>query len=643
MKKDWIYPSKKFVAQSKLASFKLYQKMYRESLENPEKFWSQQAAELFWFKKWDKVYSWKKSKLELEFFAGGKLNACYNCLDRHLDKNADKLAVLWEGDEPGESRKFTYKELFTEVCKFANVLKKHGVKKGNKVCFYMPMVPELLIGILACARIGAIHSVIFGGFSAESLAERINDSRANLLVTSNVSLRNGKSIPMKQNIDADLKHCKSLKKVIVFERKKLKTPMQLGRDFWWQTEMQKVSEICQPAQMNSEDILFILYTSGTTGKPKGVVHSTAGYLLQTALSFKYIFDHQKDDIFWCTADIGWITGHSYLAYGPFLNAATIVMFEGVPTYPAPDRFWQIIDKYQVTVFYTAPTVIRLLSKFGDDLPKKYALKSLRLLGSVGEPINPQAWLWYHNIVGRKRCPIVDTWWQTETGSILITTLPGAMPMKPGAAGLPFFGVEPEVRDEKGKKLKDKQGLLVIKKPWPSMLRTVYKDPKRFRKTYFSHFKDTVYFTGDGAKCDEDGYFWITGRVDDVINVAGHRIGTAEVESALVSHKAVAEAAVVGINHEIKGQALYAFVTVKKGYLISDNLIEDLRQQVAKEIGPIAKPDIIQFAEGLPKTRSGKIMRRILKAIANNEPDLGNTTTLADPDVVSQLVAGHKSL
>ncbi|MBC8444007.1 acetate--CoA ligase [Candidatus Woesearchaeota archaeon] len=631
-------PSKIFRENAHIKSFEEYLKLYQESIENPDLFWAKQAEELDWFKKWDKVSSWKKTKLECKWFEGGKINISYNCLDRHLDSRGNKTALIWE-PEVGKAKKYTYKELHKVVCRFSNVLKKYGVKKGDRVCFYMPMIPELTIGMLACVRLGAIHSVVFGGFSIESLKDRIIDSKAKILITSNASLRKGKSIPMKNNVDAILGDCKSLKKVVVVKRADdIDTFMKKGRDVWWHKEVDSnnIDDFCKAKEIDSEHPAFILYTSGTTGKPKGVVHSTAGYLMYTYLTFKYVFDYKEEDIFWCTADIGWITGHSYIVYGPLANGATTIMFEGVPTYPNPDRYWEIVDKYKVSVFYTAPTVVRALERFGKKWVEKHDLSSLRLLGSVGEPINPDAWMWYHQVIGKGKCPIVDTWWQTETGGILITPLPGAVDLKPGSACFPFFGVKASVLTEEGQKAKKGEGgYLVIEKPWPSMLRTVYKNPKRFKDTYFNKFPG-MYFTNDGVKCDEDGYFWIMGRMDDVVNVSGHRLSTAEVEGALVSHGSVTEAAVVPMPHKIKGSALYAFVTLKKGLSGGIDLISELRNHVGFEIGPIAKPDRIQFTNELPKTRSGKIMRRILKAIAAGKEDVGNTMTLANPEVVKKL-------
>jgi len=635
-------PPQEFSAKAHIKSLEEYQKLYKRSLEDPEGFWGELAENLEWYKKWEKVLDYSfKDNIYIKWFIGGKLNAAVNCLDRHLiTHRRNKAAIIWEG-EPGESRTYTYQQLYTEVCKFANVLKKKGVKKGDRVTIYMPMIPELPIAMLACARIGAIHSIVFGGFSADSLKDRIQDAQASVLITTDASYRSGRVIGLKNNADAALEQCPSVKSVIVYNRTNTKIDMKPGRDFWWHEEMAApdIKGECPPEIMDAEDPLFILYTSGSTGKPKGVLHTTAGYLLYVLTTFKWIFDYKDEDIFWCTADIGWVTGHSYIVYGPLAAGATSLMFEGVPNYPQPDRFWQIVEKYRVNIFYTAPTALRAMMRDGDKWPLAHDLSSLRLLGTVGEPINPEAWMWYYKIIGKERCPIVDTWWQTETGGALITPLPGAIPIKPGSATKPFPGVEAAVIREDGSSAEvNEGGYLVIKRPWPGIMRTVYGQHERFKETYFVQFPG-MYFTGDGARVDEDGDFWLMGRVDDVINVSGHRIGTAEVESALVSHPAVAEAAVVGMPHEIKGQGIYAFVTLKAGQEKSEELRKALVAHVRKEIGPIATPDKIQFADALPKTRSGKIMRRILKKIAAGEVrDLGDTTTLADPSVVQNLIA-----
>ncbi len=639
MSNTTLFPVPEPVARNAWVDEAGYFKMYEASLADPDKFWGEQAKRLHWMKPFTKVKNTSfTGDVHVRWFEDGVLNASQNCIDRHLATRADQTAILWEGDSPSEHRHVSYAELHENVCRLANVLKKHGVKKGDRVTIYLPMIPEAAFAMLACARIGAIHSVVFGGFSPESLIGRIQDCKSTVLITADEGLRGGRQVPLKANADAALKQCPDVKTVIVVRRTGGGIEWKQGRDHWYHEELSKVAKDCAPEPMNAEDPLFILYTSGSTGKPKGVLHTTAGYLLYTAITHQYVFDYHDGDIFWCTADVGWVTGHSYIVYGPLANGATTMMFEGVPNYPDPSRFWQVVDKHKVNIFYTAPTAIRALMREGEAYVKKAARKSLRLLGTVGEPINPEAWLWYHRVVGESRIPIVDTWWQTETGGILITPLPGATPLKPGSATRPFFGIKPEIVDGEGRVLEGAaEGNLCIADAWPGMMRTVFGDHKRFVETYFSTFKGK-YFTGDGARRDEDGYYWITGRVDDVINVAGHRLGTAEVESALVAHPKVAEAAVVGYPHDIKGQGIYAYVTLKAGHEPSEPLRKELVQWVRKEIGPIATPDLIQWAPGLPKTRSGKIMRRILRKIAANEQgQLGDTSTLADPAVVSDLV------
>ena len=622
-----------------------YKKLYERSIKDPEGFWGELAEQLDWYKKWDKVLEWDFKKPEIKWFAGGKLNASYNCLDRHLNSwRSNKVALIWQGEPMEENRIFTYQQLHYHVCKFANVLKKFGVKKGDRVSIYLPMIPELPIAMLACARIGAIHSVVFGGFSSEALRDRINDCGSKVLITADGYYRSGRIVQNKANANEALKDCPGVEKVIVVRRLGIDVPFTKERDVWWHEEMAKedIRLSCEPAAMDAEDVLFILYTSGSTGKPKGVIHTTGGYLLFVYQTLKWVFDLKDEDVFFCTADIGWVTGHSYVVYGPLALGATTLMFEGVPTYPNPDRFWEIVERYKVSIFYTAPTAIRALMREGEGWVKKRAISSLRILGSVGEPINPEAWRWYYKNVGQERCPIMDTWWQTETGGFLISPLP-ITPLKPGSATFPFPGVLPKIIREDGSECEvEEGGSLVIAKPWPGMLRGFWNDQgrKRFKETYFTVFPG-YYFTGDGAKKDEEGYYWLMGRIDDVINVSGHRIGTAEVESALVSHPSVAEAAVIGIPHEVKGQGIYAFVSLKTGMKGSEELRKELLAHVRKVIGPIATPDKLQFADALPKTRSGKIMRRILRKIAEGKiEELGDTSTLTDPGVVIQL-AGEK--
>jgi acetyl-CoA synthetase len=641
-------PPEKLSGKAWIQSMNQYREMYQRSIEDPEGFWSEIADEFHWHKKWNKVRSFEfTDKIDIKFFQGAQTNIAYNALDRHVEGGRkDKIAILWEGNEPTEDKKYTYAQLKDEVCKFANVLKAKGVKKGDRVSIYMPMVPELTIAMLACARIGAIHSIVFGGFSADALADRILDSACTVLITSDGSFRGKKSIDLKTNADRAMQICKQkdhdVSTCIVYERvgagKGIEVSMQAGRDEWWHDLMKDASADCPVEWMDAEDPLFILYTSGSTGKPKGVLHTTGGYMVYATTTFRHVFDYHEEDIFWCTADIGWVTGHSYIVYGPLCAGATSVMFEGVPTYPDPGRFWDVVDKHKVTIFYTAPTAIRAIAREGDEHVNKRDLSTLRLLGSVGEPINPEAWHWYHRVVGKGRCPVVDTWWQTETGGILITPLPGATPLKAGSATFPYFGVIPVIMDENGNELKGAgSGMLCIKEAWPGMMRTVYGQHERFKEIYFSMF-DGLYFTGDGCRRDEDGYYWITGRVDDVINVSGHRMGTAEVESALVSHPKVAEAAVVGFPHDIKGQGIYSYVTLNAGVEKSFELKKELVVHVRKEIGPIATPDVVHWADALPKTRSGKIMRRILRKIAANQSDeIGDTSTLADPEVVQKLL------
>ncbi|MFT4798244.1 MAG: acetyl-CoA synthetase [Candidatus Azotimanducaceae bacterium] len=616
-----------------------YLQMYQASIESPESFWAEQAtAFLTWSKPFSQVNEANLAQGDTRWFSDGELNASVNCIDRHLENRADQVAIIWEGDDPNDDASITYQMLYEQVCRLANVLKDRGVKKGDRVCIYMPMIPEAAYAMLACTRIGAIHSVVFGGFSPQALQDRILDSDCQAVITADEGVRGGRPIPMKQNTDVALEHCPDVHTVLVVKRTGGEIKWNDARDVWYEEATSAVSAECEPAIMNAEDPLFILYTSGSTGKPKGVLHTTGGYLLQAAMTHKYVFDYHDGDIYWCTADVGWVTGHTYIVYGPLANGATTLMFEGVPTYPDASRCWQVCDKHDVNIFYTAPTALRALMGQGDEFVKSTSRSSLRLLGSVGEPINPEAWEWYYHIVGEARCPIVDTWWQTETGGIMITPLPGATPLKPGSATRPFFGVIPVLLDQDGKEVVGAgAGNLAIGSSWPGQIRTVYGDHDRCIDTYYSAYPG-YYFTGDGARRDEDGYYWITGRVDDVLNVSGHRMGTAEVESALVLHESVAEAAVVGYPHDVKGQGIYAYVTLMHGVEGTDALLGELNQMVRKEIGAIAKPDIIQWAPGLPKTRSGKIMRRILRKIAENElENLGDTSTLADPSVVEDLI------
>ncbi|MEW8044636.1 MAG: acetate--CoA ligase [gamma proteobacterium symbiont of Phacoides pectinatus] len=633
-----------FAAQANINQAQ-YQEMYQRSVQDPEGFWAEQAQEyLTWFKPWDKVLDWSfgEDDLHIEWFKGGKLNVSYNCLDRHLDSRGDQTAILWEGDSPEEDRAVTYRELHADVNRFANVLKDRGVKKGDRVSIYMPMIPEAVVAMLACTRIGAVHSIVFSAFSPDALASRILDSDCQCLITADQSIRTGKALPLKKNADQALTQCPDVHTAIVVRRGGQPVEWTEGRDIWYHEALAAANPVCEPEQMDAEDPLFILYTSGSTGKPKGVLHTTGGYLLQAAMTHKTVFDYKDGKVYWCTADIGWVTGHSYIVYGPLTNGAISLMFEGVPTYPDAGRFWQVCDKHNVASFYTAPTAIRALMAVGTDPVSATSRKSLRLLGTVGEPINPEAWEWYHKVVGEERCPIVDTWWQTETGAHMLTPLPGATPLKPGSAQQPFFGVQPVLLDDQGIEIEGNpaSGNLAIKHPWPSQMRSVYGDHRRFFETYFQMYPG-YYFTGDGARRDADGDYWITGRVDDVLNVSGHRLGTAEIESGLVLHEKVAEAAVVGYPHEITGQGIYAYVTLMQGEESSDELRAELVALVRKEIGPIAKINIIQWAPGLPKTRSGKIMRRILRKIAANEIDgLGDTSTLADPSVVDDLIANR---
>ena len=654
MSEQLYHPTKETSERAWIKSMEKYHEMYQHSINDPDTFWADQAEDFFWFRRWDKVrefnYDVRQGNISIKWFLGAKTNITVNCLDRHLEKRGDQTAIIWEGNEPGEERRLTYFELHRDVCKFANVLQNHGIKRGDRVSIYMPMVPELAIAMLACARLGAVHSIVFGGFSANSLADRIRDSMCTLVITTDGSFRGAKPIPLKpaadKAIDLAEKMGAKITSCIVAKRIGDKIPIEMrpGRDFWWHDEMKNASTEFAPAKMDAEDPLFILYTSGSTGKPKGVQHNVGGYMIYTAITHKYVFDYHDGDIWWCTADIGWVTGHSYIVYGPLSNGAITIMFEGVPTYPDAGRFWEVIDKHKVNQFYTAPTAIRALMSHGEETPAKYDLSSLKLLGSVGEPINPEAWRWYHKNIGRENCPIVDTWWQTETGGILITPLPGCTPTKPGSATFPFFGIKPVViESETGNVIEgnDVEGVLALAEPWPGQMRTVYGDHDRFEETYFKMYPN-YYFSGDGCRRDKNGYYWVTGRVDDVINVSGHRMGTAEVESGLVLHPKVAEAAVVGFPHDIKGQGIYAYVTLMEGEKYVDSLKKELITFVKTEIGPIASPDVIHWAPGLPKTRSGKIMRRILRKIAANEIDqLGDTSTLADPSVVEQLKSGYQ--
>lgn len=639
------YPVPKVFAKNALIDEPTYQDMYLDSIENNEEFWAAHGKRITWSKPYTQVkdVDWSKDNLHVKWFADGELNVSYNCIDRHLTNKADQVAIIWEGDDPKVSQQITYAELHAHVCKLANVLKSLGVKKGDRVTLYLPMIPEAAYAMLACARIGAVHSIVFAGFSAEALAGRITDCDSRLVITADEGVRGSKKVPLKENVDAALKHAPDVQNVLVVQHTGGSVPFTTSRDVWLHEASSIVGSECVPEPMNAEDPLFILYTSGSTGKPKGVLHTTGGYLVWASMTHEYVFDYKKGDVYWCSADVGWVTGHSYIVYGPLANAATTLMFEGVPTYPDASRFWQVVDKHKVSIFYTAPTAIRALMGQGDEYVKQTSRSTLRLLGSVGEPINPEAWEWYHRVVGERRCPIVDTWWQTETGGIMITPLPGATLLKPGSATLPFFGIKPEIVDAEGMVLKGAaEGNLVIADSWPGQMRTVYGDHQRFVDTYFSAYAGK-YFTGDGCRRDEDGYYWITGRVDDVINVSGHRMGTAEVESALVAHEKVAEAAVVGYPHDIKGQGIYAYVTLNTGVVHNAVLASQLVSWVRSEIGPIAAPDKIQFAPGLPKTRSGKIMRRILRKIAEDEfSNLGDISTLADPSVVDDLIENRQN-
>ena len=651
MADDKVYPIPRAVADNAYINEDKYKTMYEQSINDPDTFWGDMAEQFLSFSKpWDKVSNWHyadeqgKPDVDIQWFSGAKLNVTYNCIDRHLETRADQTAIIWESDDPNKSDTISYQQLSDNVNRFANVLKSRGVKKGDRVCIYMPMIPEASYAMLACARIGAVHSVVFGGFSPEAIKDRILDSDCQIVITADEGIRGGKSVPLKKNADKAVAHCPNVHTVLVIQHTKGDVDWNDKHDVWYHEAAAKVDTQCEPEEMDAEDPLFILYTSGSTGKPKGVLHTTAGYLLYAAVTHKYTFDYKDGDIYWCTADVGWITGHSYIVYGPLANGATTLMFEGIPSYPDASRFWQVVDKHKVNTFYTAPTAIRALMSEGDEPVKKTDRSSLHLLGSVGEPINPEAWEWYYNVVGDANCPIVDTWWQTETGGFMITPLPGAVALKPGSASRPFFGVKPNLMDTDGNIIADgpASGSLVISASWPGQMRTIYGDHKRFIETYFSTYPGH-YFTSDGARRDDDNYYWITGRVDDVLNVSGHRLGTAEIESALVLHSSVAEAAIVGYPHDIKGQGIYAYITLVKGVEATDELKADMVKQVRKEIGPIATLDFVQWAPGLPKTRSGKIMRRILRKIASNELDnMGDTSTLADPSVVEQLIENREN-